>query len=267
MRMPFEHFITALEEKEFKNIHQSNHTQGLNAPDLRKKIEQSLFGCSPDSPPEDYPKYGYVYGEKDYYEDKYADKMSGGGGVKLMGYGNVSVVFKDTVKDRTTFCFGDSLNEVAGVMSKTKSPTWDCAAGISSMNDPKVESLGIFALTDITNERYEGKGTLAEIHAKRLNNLGDDPVTDISEVFAKGNMMAAEAQIKGKLSLDDIQEVIILMPDHNYCVTADKSREEYVEEVRRALGWGDMPFKLTVRADTMKKMYGDDDEDGYEGWR
>lgn len=67
----------------------------------RAQTEQRFYGYSPDLPVEKRPIFGYLCGQ--------SDGQATHGHLILDEYGSAAIRFKDQIKERTTFCVGDSL--------------------------------------------------------------------------------------------------------------------------------------------------------------
>ena len=131
-----------------KNLFETGAGFGWSDHELRRDAEFALFGIDPEEwitkgkvDAAERPIYGYmdvddgnsriVPGDAEtrkslngYYGASSLERQA-----SLDQYGEVRVEFKDSVRDRTTFTFGDSL---AGVGKTMPSP----------VNDPAIESLG-----------------------------------------------------------------------------------------------------------------------------
>jgi GNAT superfamily N-acetyltransferase len=115
MGLPYQAFEKIFQpDGSFKNQHETRTSlSGSYVPEIRSRAEQEAFGVSEDAPSQSYPKYGYVDNAKVPNEE-----------MRTL-YGDVTVTFKDSVKDRTTVTFGDSL---AGLSQALVIP--------QSINDP-----------------------------------------------------------------------------------------------------------------------------------
>lgn len=68
----------------------------------RKEAEEIRFGIKRDAPAEDRPIYGYI---------EHRDRIDSTGGAVGDNYGPIQVVLKDSVKSRSTYTIGDSLDD------------------------------------------------------------------------------------------------------------------------------------------------------------
>ncbi len=210
MRMPDVALIKMLRDGKFKNQHETKTTRGyVDEKGARKKIEQ----ISDDTPDDEYPKYGYLHDKRNEYE--YNDV----GDDSLGSYGNIIIKFKDSVREHTTFCFGDSLNDIARINGWTGEPSWECNSAISKLSDPKVESLGYSGIASLskkgTIKHKYGKDSMDTIYAREIENSFDNPVNQLEDVFKHAYWYGAEAQIHGKLTIDDIESIYIQKPHGN----------------------------------------------------
>ncbi len=106
-----EAYIESIAKGCFLNQHQAGHTNGTNNHNMRANAEDIIAGVKleaayvddPNSPADKVrPKYaGFGLTKK---EPGFNDNLS-----SISGYGNVVAVFKDSIKDRTTFSAEDSL--------------------------------------------------------------------------------------------------------------------------------------------------------------
>ncbi len=162
IRVPVEDLDDILRDGEFKNQHGTGTTKGLFDPRGRMDAERSMFGIPWRSDPEDYPVYGYIRTKG--YEGH------------VSGYGDIRVTFKDSVKNRTSFTFGDSLY-AGGNGDIVPAP----------LNDP-----------------HAGNATRgAEIQDISQFETVSDNLRAVDTSYA-------EAQIHGKLTPDDIEKVELI---------------------------------------------------------
>lgn len=82
----------------FKSQFESGYSLGIYDNNARAVLEKRLFGYAEDAVPDTRPIYGYAHQGTGAF---------GPGGVD--GYGNVRVILKDEVRDRTTVTMTDSL--------------------------------------------------------------------------------------------------------------------------------------------------------------
>ena len=79
-----------------KNQHETGTSRGALAGDMRQSAENKMFGTAKGLSGDQYPVYGYMRAQG-YYEQ----------GVSQ--YGTARITLKDSVKNRTSMTFGDSL--------------------------------------------------------------------------------------------------------------------------------------------------------------
>jgi hypothetical protein len=161
MRVPESALRQIADDGHFKNQYAVRRSRGMFDPDGRMTAEQTMFGIPRNSEPEDYPVYGYI--------------RAPDGDARVGGYGRIRVTFKESVRNGTSFTYGDSLsNGRAGNVSP------------------------------------------APVTRPHIGN----PASDFEPVFSgvrkraslKDNMESiqvsyAEAQIHGRLALDDIEKI------------------------------------------------------------
>lgn len=154
----------------------------------RRHAERDMFGID-DSETSGRPVYGYIAGR-----GKGLDPDNWG----LEQYGSTAIVLKDSVRERTTFTTGDSLdNGYSGGAYMYKMPDGTmleagrCAP--SPIDDPKAVSMFTLDMKDILTE-------IENDYPDEYSHGYADPR------FERGGYW--EAQISGGFSLDDIKEVV-----------------------------------------------------------
>lgn len=113
----------------------NNRTKGYKDPEMRRKLEQSLFGYLPTDPDAMHPKYGYLsdpknrgmsFDKKDplsiTYPDRGESQISSNFYGSAQQYGNIGLALKPSLKDRTTFLQGDSLSSFNGDRTSAVGP-------------------------------------------------------------------------------------------------------------------------------------------------
>ena len=97
-----------LDDGRIKNQHEAKSSAGYFNPKKREDIERSWFGYGSE-PRAEWPVYGYLadQGEDGFVAEIGHDKAGDG----LIQYGEIVVRLKPEILDRTTYTFGDSLNE------------------------------------------------------------------------------------------------------------------------------------------------------------
>jgi len=96
-------FFSILQDWRFKNQFETGSSSGLLSLDRRTGVAKKLFGASEMLPGKDREKYGYLG------IDNTAEDMNSN---KAYWYGDIKIKFKkDSLKDRATYTFGDSLDE------------------------------------------------------------------------------------------------------------------------------------------------------------
>lgn len=173
-----------LDDGRFKSQFESGKSKGNNDAMLRANVEASWFGIGQDQPvqnailtePEKRPIYGYVMVDGVRPVGIGSGDLFGPSTDALSQYGQIQVVLRDHVRDRTTAMFGDSLNNRhQGIPSPVNQPTWQSFT-------PAWKSMVTQGLAG--------------------------PVRDTdSPQFRHGNY--AEAQVHGGVSLADIAEVVL----------------------------------------------------------
>lgn len=98
-----------------KNQYQSGESSGMYAPEKRKTYETAYIGVDVDTPAKDRPIYGYVYdpsraGQPTVFTGESMGYQATLGTSNVDQYGDVRLVLKPDVRERTTVTGGDSLD-------------------------------------------------------------------------------------------------------------------------------------------------------------
>ena len=111
-----EDFLGVIKDGRFKTQHETRNSNGAYKPALRKEAELAIAGVPLDTKSSERPIYGYLAVQNDgttantslYNTDKWNVNNTGVG-----SYGEVRVVLKDSVKERTSYTIPDSLDRYA----------------------------------------------------------------------------------------------------------------------------------------------------------
>jgi len=181
MRVPEEAILEILNDGEFYNQHMSGGSRGLQR-DPKRELE--IFGLSD---PADLPKYGYL-----------GPDHSG-----VISYGPMKVVFKDSVKDRVTFTINDSLmlgDEV--IPSPVRDPSY------LSANLGQIDEVASYWASEFGMELDYGVGGMNLRYGAESEDFTPDGSMWSTAIANEATSIPyAEAQIYGKLTLDDIERV------------------------------------------------------------
>ena len=151
--------------------------------EMRKRVDENLFGFSPTGANEQRPIYGYM-GKRDGSSEDYTGSTS-----TLVQYGDVVVAFHPRVRDRTTITNGDSMDgNVAGTQA-INVPT--------PLSKPQVHSLGAGAVTLFDTG----------VHSGFENYMGVKPGAIPTNIRELNQLSYIEAQIHGGVSVADIAHV------------------------------------------------------------
>lgn len=118
VRVPKNKLDDILKDGKFKTQFETGKSGGLLDNGKRATFEKKIFGIG-DDVIENRPIYGYMNNANNYYDNDMLD-----------GYGKVIVKLDDSVKNRTTFTIGDSLdtnqlgNTVNSVPTPVKNPNY-----------------------------------------------------------------------------------------------------------------------------------------------
>lgn len=172
-----------LTDGRIKTQFETNKSKGNNDAATRAKVEAAWFGIGlgksltqmVDQDREKRPVYGYVAVDGVRPAGVGTADMFGVSTDALSQYGQIQVILRDRVRDRTTAMFGDSLNNRhQGLSSPVNQPDWMAFT-------PSWKSMFTRGLTDLERD---------------VNSVN----------FRHGNY--AEAQIHGGVTLDDVEEIV-----------------------------------------------------------
>jgi len=166
-----------LNDGRIKSQFETNKSSGKKDFDVRASVERLLFGIydKPGQNDDKRPIYGYVAVDGIRPAGIGSAQLGDPSTDALSQYGQVQVVLKDSVRDRTTALFGDSMNNMQQAI-----PT--------PINNPDWRSFQA-SYGGITGKGLEG-----------LDRSGEN------QEFRAGAY--AEAQIHGGVSVDDIEEIV-----------------------------------------------------------
>ena len=175
IRVPSDVIADVLEDGRFKTQFESQTSGGALNPRGRLRAEEFLYNAPADLAPELRPVYGYL-----------SDVSTS---LNAQAYGDVKVILKDSVRNRTTVVYSDSLY-AAQTGQK----------GASFINNPQLNS--------VTHPRL---GALSK--AKGLD--------DIAHLYP-------EMQVHGGVGLGDIKEIIFKrMPDEYTANLLDEKKVKW----------------------------------------
>jgi hypothetical protein len=111
-----EDFLGVIKDGRFKTQHETRESNGAYKPALRREAELAIAGVPLDTKASERPIYGYLAVQNDgktantssYNTDKWNVNNTGVG-----QYGEVRVVLKDEVRERTSYTIPDSLDRHA----------------------------------------------------------------------------------------------------------------------------------------------------------
>lgn len=171
-RVSMENLDKILEDGRIKSQFETGKSSTTINADIRKEMEQTLFGYNLDLEDSLRPIYGYLTNFKNGF-----DGSSTNGSIM---YGNVAIKLKKgNLSNRTTFTFGDSLDGTR----------WDV----------KVPSL----FTNPSKISISANRSLTDNYGKFIGKLPKD-LKDITE-----NIPYVELQFHGGVSIKDIEKIYI----------------------------------------------------------
>jgi hypothetical protein len=190
----FEDSLEALLDSKgkFMNQFEIGESMGEYNPELRMEIEERTNGLSENTPPSERPKYGHLI--NDNYQ---ADNMN----YEAFNYGAIRFIFNESIKDKVTYTFGDSLFNEESIANSLEKP-----------------SLGVFTEQQLKK--------LASLNPEDLKNLSHQELQKILENALRIDVAYIEAQIHGSLTLDDVASVDIPSFMAN-SPEVEKLRQEY----------------------------------------
>lgn len=217
---------------------------------IRRRAENQMFGIS-EAQETDRPVYGYLAGKGSVNPNS----------EDLEQYGNVALVLKDSVRERTTFTQGDSLDDVNmkgifGHVLPNGQKIWSGKGSPSKVTDPKIQSLTYL-------EYWSGRDWLtnAELYEEK-------PEEDNNAVPQKERKYGYwEAQVSSGFSVDEIASVAFIgkEPGSKTTKALDKLGipwkvvEGYVEKMLKA----DQPNGVLIARNDYLALYALDGETGY----
>ena len=173
----------------FKNSLETGTGSFKTKGDARLPLEKRVFGLADDVTPEDAPKYGFVAG---------SDRMNTPR-MTAFGYGDVFVKFKQSVKRQATVTLTDSYDGNYYRLSSTPA---------TPMLAPKDHMLLSYVDKEMIRPPDGGMthppGNLS-VNAWRKKRLEEFQETGDTRTLTNG--VYTEAQIHGRLSLDDVLEI------------------------------------------------------------
>ncbi|ANT43578.1 minor capsid protein [Lactococcus phage 58502] len=136
-------FRRAVESGNFK----SSHEFGDSFDKGRIRIEKTLFNLPENIKRSEMPKYGYLSDSDDLFEKKARHSV--------LGYGDITIEFDDSVRKRTTYTVNDSLFNRRGLItSATPVGTKPTYNGIKEKAIGEINSISEFLNSNKKTNRY-----------------------------------------------------------------------------------------------------------------
>lgn len=184
-RVPSHEVLESIVLDRFKNQLETQTSGGVLNPSVRRRVSNYLFGTDMEADPKAYEVYGYL-GAKDFAKDIEVSP-------RVNQYGYFSIEFKDkTVKDRTTFTIGDSLDTAfagnSSVPSRVSSPT------IAALPSYEMEVVDRYAsydikelpeMADLDEFFYDFEGAYVELQFHGGIDATDIAAIDIQVVWGE----------------------------------------------------------------------------------
>jgi hypothetical protein len=184
MRVPETAMAQILDDGEFYNQHQAKNARGLGRTEAS---EAKMFGLPEETAAADLPKYGYL-----------GPDHSG-----VIGYGPIKVIFKDEVKDRTTFTIGDSFMLAGDVIPSPVADPSYLSANLGQIDQAATAWAGQSGV----ELEYGVGGSNMRYGAESEDFIANGDMWYDAIANESTSIPYAEAQIYGKLRLSDIARV------------------------------------------------------------
>lgn len=221
-----------------KTQFESGKSKGKFAPGYRAQFESAWFGLDEKkTDPKVRPIYGYVMTDGVRPAGLGSADIFAPATDALSQYGQIQIVLKDQVRDRTTAMFGDSLNNYRmGQPSPVNNPSWQ------SFSPPPGKSMMSRGLNDLDRKMDESafrSGTYAEAQIH-----GGVTLADIDEVLFPTTPTAA---VQKELNDAGVKWRVL-----NFKTAADGTPQERADALRVARQ--DLAMLDDQIADTQKKI-------------
>lgn len=184
MKVPTSEVMGFIMDGGFKTAHELGGRPGAPPPgtgqgdylNARARVEQTVLGISKKTAGRDRPKYA-ILASDDLNSQEHLDAAG--------AYGGITVQFKKSVKDRTTFTGADSFK--SGIASPVNNPNVASVVPSTSRGNINNQSLNLNA------RQYVG-------YAAKSGNI-----KTMAEKLSPGGNAYLEAQVHGQLTLDDVE--------------------------------------------------------------
>ena len=186
IRVPHRILSKILDEGRIKSQFETGTSEGIYNPDLRIRHEEKSMGVPVDIEPAARPIYGYLTNTSD-------GQMSLDNG-SLEQYGDVAIVLKDGIRERTTWLESDSLDMNLIITRSVPSP----------VNNPSTYSLrGVTIMQDVLYDTDPG-GKLGATTTPDFGHTSEER----GAVVGYRDYSYWEAQIHGGVNVSDIDKVV-----------------------------------------------------------
>lgn len=183
--------LISILDTHFMNQFESDKSGGAYNKELRKKVTKQIFNLSQEEldnlKPKDFEKYGYLWDNRDKEVPNY----------NLASYGETIVVFKNSIKENTTYYHGDSL----GLGEKTLNRPLNVASKLGMPNPSYLRDMWLF-VSD------KGKRMSKKFWSDPNYYLNED-YQNINQFLPHPKTQYNEAQIHGMVYAKDIEKIII----------------------------------------------------------
>ncbi len=184
-RLPFHVLHNIIKDGRVKTGYET-HTSGggdYDGPEFRSKGESAMIGIPEDTADKNRPVYGHL-ADKEHPHKHFGDVSS---------YGSVVAVLHDSVRERTTFTRGDSLNNGANVYASPLSKP-DIYSMDFETDDPSKHGQNLKKM--VGNENLMGRYMETQFH-------GGIKLSDVVEMIFTEQMPSAQLQkLMGEKGVD-----------------------------------------------------------------
>jgi len=187
-----------LKEGRYKTQFETGTSSGQLDPDLRRRVETQLFGYHPSTDPTKRPVYGYL-AKGGELNETILDEVG--------GYGNVHVVLKPDVNQRTTFTGVDSLFPRIDA-APLNAPTKDVIPpGMNWRSYAEAQIHGGVSVSDIDY----ATGVVSDLKHEELisrrivNQIGSDKVKELKKSLSKKGIKFIPMEQGDKLNVNTLE--------------------------------------------------------------
>jgi len=201
----FDHFLSFLKDGRYKNQFETGKSHGLLSSHVRFNSSRQMFGHDLDDITlgKSLEKYGCLQAKniKDYFEEKSGAKYGGYGASGYSGNDGLHcamILKKANLRDRTTYCMGDSLN--TGVYPQKYSQPFDVYVSNRHGKFDNLESITALFKDNLRTPCRLG-GALGSGYFIEAQYHGDVTDKDVSKLVIGGRTVFNNMDISRKKEL------------------------------------------------------------------